>query len=62
VMKKDESGFVNTITDAEGKITEVERDLDGRSLKITRPDSSTVIFEYAPINIKNKSPRSKSSI
>lgn len=46
-MKKDFSGFVNTITDVKGQITEIERDSIGRPVFVKRPDGTEVSFIYA---------------
>ena len=42
----DENGYVSSITDGDGRVTQVERDLKGRPLKITRPDQTTTLFTY----------------
>ena len=45
-FSKDTSGYISTIIDGEGKITTIERNLDGKPTKIIRPDSSEVSFVY----------------
>lgn len=46
-MKKDFTGFVNTITDVKGQTTEIERDSIGRPVLVKRPDGTEVSFVYA---------------
>ncbi|MFG1486110.1 RHS repeat-associated core domain-containing protein [Halobacteriovorax sp. RZ-2] len=46
-MKKDFTGFVNTITDVKGQTTEIERDSIGRPVSVKRPDGTEVSFVYA---------------
>lgn len=50
ILNKDENGFVSKITDARGNIYSIERDLEGRPLKIIRPDETHSIFTYDPLN------------
>ena len=45
-LKKDFKGYVNTIVDQRGLTTSIERDADGRPLKVTRPDNTYVQFTY----------------
>ncbi|MDC1174213.1 carboxypeptidase regulatory-like domain-containing protein [Bacteriovoracaceae bacterium] len=45
-FSKDKDGYVSEITDSEGKVTKVERDLEGRPTKIIRFDDSVVLFTY----------------
>ena len=43
---KDENGFVSKIIDAQSRETLIERDADGRPLKITKPDTTYTEFTY----------------
>ncbi|OFZ13254.1 MAG: hypothetical protein A2X86_16015 [Bdellovibrionales bacterium GWA2_49_15] len=45
---KDINGYIDTVIDGEGKVTKVERNLDGDPTKIIRPDLSEVTFIYDP--------------
>lgn len=47
-LKKDFKGYVNTIVDQRGLKTIIDRDADGRPLKVTRPDNTFVQFTYDP--------------
>ncbi|MFP5386042.1 MAG: RHS repeat-associated core domain-containing protein [Bacteriovoracia bacterium] len=43
---KETNGFVSIIKDAEGKETKIDRDQEGRPIKITRPDGTHTQFTY----------------
>lgn len=45
----DETGYVVSIIDGQGRKTSIERDVDGRPVKIVRPDESFAEFVYAPV-------------
>ncbi len=45
-FSKDENGFVTEIIDAKDQVTTVLRDLEGRAIKMTRPDGSEVYYTY----------------
>ncbi|MEC7276949.1 MAG: RHS repeat-associated core domain-containing protein [Bdellovibrionota bacterium] len=45
-FSKDENGFVTEIIDAKDQVTTVLRDLEGRAIKMTRPDGSEVFYTY----------------
>lgn len=49
VMKKDESGFVNTIIDSAGRELKIDRDLNGRPIKITRFEDDNVTIDSETI-------------
>lgn len=44
---KETNGYVSKIIDAEGKITIIDRDLEGRPIKILRPDTTFTEFTYS---------------
>ncbi len=46
VFVSDTNGYTQTIIDAKGRQTSIERDIDGRPLKIIRPDESIASFVY----------------
>ncbi|MBK9293564.1 MAG: hypothetical protein IPM57_03830 [Oligoflexia bacterium] len=43
---KDYRGFVTTVVDAQGGLTKIQRNLVGNPTLITRPDNTTVSFNY----------------
>jgi len=43
---KDTAGYIQTVVDAEGQTTSIDRDSDGRPTRITRPDATYVAFVY----------------
>lgn len=45
-LNKDFKGYVSTVIDQRGLKTTIDRDTDGRPLKITRPDNTYVQFTY----------------
>ncbi|MBL7663506.1 MAG: hypothetical protein JNM93_00120 [Bacteriovoracaceae bacterium] len=47
-FNSDETGYIQKITDADNRVTEVERNLDGLPTKIIRPDLSFTTFIYDP--------------
>ncbi len=46
IMKKDESGFIETIVDSKDRESFVERDVEGRPTKITKFNSEYIEFSY----------------
>jgi RHS repeat-associated protein len=46
VFEKDLNGFVSTIRDHKDRVTKVLRDLDGRVVKVTRPDQTVTASVY----------------
>src|SRR5690606_27313679 len=45
---KEANGYVSRIVDAEQRVTTIERDIEGRPTKITRPDNNYTEFSYDP--------------
>jgi len=43
---KDFKGYVTTVEDALGRVTEIKRSKSGKPIEIKRPDATTVTFQY----------------